>query len=57
MTNVATIEIFYLVNVIAKIMATAMAAIKIMISMQQIIFLDRFWDCFAAAKCVTPVST
>jgi len=42
MTNVTTIEIFYLVNVIAKIMATAMAAIKIMISMQQIIFLDRF---------------
>jgi hypothetical protein len=47
----------YFVNVMARMMATAMAAISIMISTQHSIFLDRFWCCFAAARWVTPVST
>ena len=48
--------LFYF-RVMARMMATAMAASKIMIKTQHIIFLDRFWCCFAAARCVTPVST
>ena len=38
-------------------MATAIPAKRIMINAQQIIFLERFWCCLAAARWVTPVST
>lgn len=48
---------YFFVRVIAKIMATAIAASKIRISMQQRNLLDLFCDCFAATKWVTPVST